>query len=85
MSSVSGIHNISTSQQSNSEDQVDPRKDILVLGCFKRGRLDKPFKVTKTDFRAKLGFDYQSHYYMVVEDLLNNGAPYVWIQRVIAP
>lgn len=80
MTSVSGVKNLGTDLPEDT-DQVDQRQEVIILGSFKRGRVDKPFKVTKANYRAKLGFDYQNHHYMTVEDLLNNGAPYVWIQR----
>lgn len=79
--SVSGIHYSGVGQK-ESPELIGKQQNIIIVGSFKRGRLDKPFRVTKADCRALLGFDYQNPYYQVVEDLLKNGAQYVWIQRV---
>lgn len=67
------------------KSEADPRDtliDTLFVGKFSRGRCDKPFKVTINDYRAKLGHDPSNPYYIAVQDALNSGAPYLWIQRI---
>lgn len=67
------------------KSEADPRDSLLntiLAGQFKRGRLDKPFKVTKANYRAKLGHDPANPDYVAVEDALADGAPYVWVQRI---
>lgn len=54
----------------------------LIAGKFKRGRLDKPFKITKENVRAKLGYDPQNPDYVAIEDALTDGAPFIYVQRV---
>lgn len=57
--------------------------NFIMAGQFKRGRFDKPFMVTMENIRAKLGYDPQNPDYVAVEDALSDGAPYIYVQRVV--
>lgn len=69
-------------QDKSEADPRDALLNIVFVGQFKRGRVDRPFKVTQQDYRAKLGFDPKNKDYMAIEDALTDGAPFVWVQRV---
>jgi len=69
----------------SDKSEADPTVQLLnsvVFGQFKRGRFDKPFKVTSESIRAKLGYDPTNKDYVAVEDALASGAPFVWVMRV---
>lgn len=53
----------------------------LVIGKFKRG-FNKPFRVTKENYQALLGFDPTNPDYLTVEDAFNLGISELWIMRV---
>lgn len=69
-------------QDKSEADPRDSLSNALFLGIFKRGRFDKPFKVTKETLRAKIGYDPENPYYIAVEDALEDGAPYIYLQRI---
>lgn len=54
----------------------------VIIGRFKRGRLDKPFKVTSENYQALLGRDPQNASYLAVEDAFKRGVSEVTIMRV---
>ncbi len=56
----------------------------VIVGQFKRGRTDKPFQVTAATIQARLGYDPTNFDYMAVQDVLDRGVPFVWVQRVRA-
>lgn len=57
-------------------------QNVLLVGEFKRGPLNRPFKVTKETMEAKLSFDYNNPYYTFLEDAFAHGAEYIWVMRV---
>lgn len=69
-------------QDKSEADPRDSLSNALFTGIFKRGRFDKPFKVTKETLRAKVGYDPENPYYVAVEDALEDGAPYIYLQRI---
>ena len=69
-------------QDKSEADPRDTLSNALFTGIFKRGRFDKPFKVTKENLRAKVGYDPENPFYVAVEDALHDGAPYIYLQRV---
>ncbi|WP_337081495.1 hypothetical protein [Acinetobacter pittii] len=69
-------------QDKSEADPRDSLSNALFSGVFKRGRFDKPFKVTKETLRAKIGYDPENPYYVAVEDALEDGAPYIFLQRI---
>lgn len=69
-------------QDKSEADPRDALLNVVFTGNFKRGRMDRPFKVTPHDYRAKLGHDPENQAYSAIEDALTDGAPFVWVQRV---
>lgn len=53
----------------------------LIVGKFKRGRLDKPFRVTGSNYQALLGYDPANPNYNAVEDVLKQGVSEIWVCR----
>ena len=53
----------------------------VVTGHFKRGRMDKPFKVTASNYKALLGYDPSNPSYLAVEDAFKNGVNELSILR----
>lgn len=68
-------------QDKSEADPRDTLSNAVFTGIFKRGRFDKPMKVTSGNIRAKLGYDPTNLAYMAVEDCLKTGVPFVWVQR----
>ena len=59
--------------------------DGLIVGQFRRGRTDKPMRITNQNIRAELGYDKESVFYQAVQDVLDQ-LPFVWVLRVgVAP
>lgn len=54
----------------------------VMAGHFKRGRMDKPFKVTAKNYKALLGHDPSNPSYLAVEDAFKRGVSEVSILRV---
>lgn len=54
----------------------------VITGRFKRGRIDKPFKVTASNYQALLGYDPSNPSYLAVEDAFKNGVSEISILRV---
>lgn len=69
-------------QDKSEADPRDSLSNALITGVFKRGRFDKPFKVTKQTLRAKVGYDPENPDYVAVEDALEDGAPCIYLQRI---
>ncbi|MDO5769037.1 MAG: hypothetical protein Q4P13_05990, partial [Psychrobacter sp.] len=57
----------------------------VIVGRFKRGRLDQPFKVTLNNYKALLGYDPSNPSYLAVEDALRQGVSEVWVRRIGSP
>lgn len=53
----------------------------VITGRFKRGRMDKPFKVTASNYQALLGRDPSNPSYLAVEDAFKRGISEVSILR----
>ncbi|MFX7111995.1 hypothetical protein ABTI33_09675 [Acinetobacter baumannii] len=69
-------------QDKSEADPRDTLSNAVFTGVFKRGRFDKPIKITSNNIRAKLGYDPSNLTYMAVEDCLKTGTPFVWVLRV---
>lgn len=54
----------------------------VMVGYFKRGRQDKPFKVTSDNYKPLLGYDPSNPSYLAVEDVFKRGISEVSILRV---
>ncbi len=57
-------------------------KNGVLVGKFKRGRMDKPFKVTKDNYRALLGYEPNNPSYTAVEDVFATGVSEVFVVRL---
>jgi hypothetical protein len=65
-----------------------PKVDLsvgVVVGNFRRGRLDRMFAVSKETIRARLGYDPENPAYQVIQDALDLGVPQVWVRRLHRP
>ncbi|WIH76090.1 hypothetical protein [Acinetobacter baumannii] len=69
-------------QDKSETDPRDTLSNAIFTGVFKRGRFDKPVKITSSNIRAKLGYDPSNLTYMAIEDCLKTGTPFVWVQRI---
>lgn len=56
--------------------------NTLIVGKFRRGRTDRPFKVSLGNYRSLLGYDPLNKDYNAVEDVLKQGVSSVWVRRV---
>lgn len=54
----------------------------VIIGRFKRGRMDKPFKVTASNYKALLGRDPSNPNYLAVEDAFKSGVSELNILRI---
>ncbi|HCA5286882.1 TPA: hypothetical protein MW252_002999 [Acinetobacter nosocomialis] len=68
-------------QDKSEADPRDTLSNVIFTGVFKRGRFDKPIKITANNIRAKLGYDPSNLSYMAIEDCLKTGVPFVWVMR----
>lgn len=62
--------------------QVPSTQNGLIIGRFKRGRTDKPFKVNNLSYPGMLGRDINNPDYLTVEDAFNKGVSELWICRI---
>ena len=66
----------------NSETTVLPSLNkAVMIGRFKRGRMDKAFAVTATNYKAMLGYDPSNKSYLAIEDAFKRGISEVSILR----
>ena len=54
----------------------------LIVGQFKRGRLDQPMTITLENVKGTLGEDLDNPDYLAVLDALAGGVPSVQVMRV---
>ena len=54
----------------------------LMVGYFRRGRIDKPMTITNENIRALLGYQPMNWDYVAVQDVLNTGVPSVQVLRI---
>lgn len=55
----------------------------LIVGKFKRGRVDKPMFINNGNIKAMLGFDPDNPDYVAVQDALSAGVASIQVLRVI--
>ena len=55
--------------------------DGLIVGQFRRGRMDKPMRITQQNIRAELGYQPNNKFYQAVQDALDY-FPHVDVLRV---
>lgn len=56
----------------------------LIVGSFRRGRVDKPMYVTNSNIRSELGYEPNNRYYQAVQNALDDFS-FVWVMRVENP
>lgn len=56
----------------------------LIIGKFRRGRLDKPMWITAANIRARLGFDPDNPAYLAVADALDMGIGGVLVMNLLS-
>ena len=61
----------------------NPLVQPIIIGKFKRGRLDHVMLITQQNIRAVLGHDSFNSDYQIVQDYLNTGVPSIHVFRVI--
>ncbi len=66
----------------SESNQPDGMSVGLILGWFRRGRIDKPFFVTPETVRQRLGYDPGNMSYQAVVDALDTGIPRVWVMNL---
>jgi len=54
----------------------------VLVGRFKRGRMDKTFVVTASNYKALLGHDPSNPSYLAVEDTFKRGVSQIEVRRV---
>ncbi len=55
--------------------------NAVIVGSFKRGRMDQPFTVTRENYKAILGHDPSNPSYLAVEDVFSRGISELSIVR----
>jgi len=56
--------------------------NAVIVGRFKRGRMDRPFKVTIDNYKVLLGREPLNPSYMAVDDAFERGIDAVYVLRV---
>lgn len=54
----------------------------LIVGKFKRGRLDRPMNISKDNIRAQLGYEPLNPFYAAVQAALDSDVPSVQVLRI---
>ena len=54
----------------------------LIVGRFKRGRVDKPMTIHQGNIRGQLGYDPKNPDYIAVQDCLDTNVPSVQVLRL---
>lgn len=54
----------------------------LIIGRFKRGRIDKPMTIHQGNIRGQLGYEPNNIDYIAVQDCLDTGVPSIQVLRV---
>ena len=68
-------------------DRTETRTNVgltsaIIIGQFKRGRVDRPMVIHNGNILAQLGYEPNNPYYMAVQDCLDTGVPSVQVLRV---
>lgn len=56
----------------------------LIIGAFKRGRIDRPMAINLSNLNSQLGQDNDNPDYQMVRDALSAGIPFVEVLRISA-
>jgi hypothetical protein len=66
------------------EQTADGLTGAVILGRFKRGRLDAPMEIHQGNIRGQLGYDPKNPDYIAVQDCLDTDVPSVQVLRISA-
>ncbi len=64
------------------EQTADGLTGAVILGRFKRGRLDAPMEIHQGNIRGQLGYDPKNPDYIAIQDCLDTGVPSVQVLRL---
>ena len=64
------------------EQLADSLNGAIILGHFRRGRLDKPMMIHQGNIRGQLGYDPKNPDYIAVQDCLDTDVPSVQVLRI---
>ena len=64
------------------EQTADGLIGAIILGRFKRGRVDAPMEIHQGNIRGQLGYDPKNPDYIAVQDCLDTGVPSVQVLRL---
>ena len=64
------------------EQTTDGLTGAVILGHFKRGRVDAPMEIHQGNIRGQLGYDPKNPDYIAVQDCLDTGVPSVQVLRL---
>lgn len=64
------------------EQTADGLTGAVILGRFKRGRVDAPMEIHQGNIRGQLGYDPKNPDYIAVQDCLDIGVPSVQVVRM---
>ncbi|SFT12283.1 protein of unknown function, DUF285 [Acinetobacter bohemicus] len=64
------------------EQTTDGLTGAVILGRFKRGRLDAPMEIHQGNIRGQLGYDPKNPDYIAVQDCLDTNVPSVQVLRL---
>lgn len=56
----------------------------LIVGSFRRGRIDKPMYITNSNIRSELGYEPNNRYYQAVQNALDDFS-FIWVMRIENP
>lgn len=63
---------------------INGNSNGLIVGSFRRGRIDKPMYITNNNIRSELGYEPSNRYYQAVQNALDDFS-FVWVMRVENP
>jgi len=81
LGSASGIQQQAVADRTESDAGLIS-DSVVIVGKFLRGRTDKPFRVTRDNYKTMLGRDPNSPSYKIVEDVFQEGVDEVSVFRV---
>ncbi|KAB0651383.1 hypothetical protein F7P73_13540 [Acinetobacter bohemicus] len=64
------------------EQTAEGLTGAVILGRFKRGRVDAPMSIHQGNIRGQLGYDPKNPDYSAVQDCLDTGVPIVQVLRI---
>lgn len=65
-----------------NDQKIELQVSGLVIGQFKRGRFDRPMKITSVNVRGILGHDPRNPWYKIVVDAIDSGVPSIEVLRI---